>query len=166
LAELSEAVVAALRRGDADGACAICLARWAEGHKALVPAPCGHAVHVDCFWALVTGPRVSASYVGCCRSCRAPHCWGPLALSNLVCTLVAAVAPALAPRSGGSPLAPDEVAEICTRIAEELRAPSGMVLQKLIEECVSRGEPLSRADMAASKAALRRLAPASSGGET
>lgn len=146
---LSNAVVAALRSADIRSCCGICLEEWAPADRVLVPQ-CGHALHADCFWALIGGPCAPGNR-GRCRTCRTPHRWGPLARSNLVCTLAGAAAVAFA--AAPAPIAPEEAAELCLRIDEELGEQPGQlsrvggpaaVWHELKNECSRRGEPFVR----------------------
>ena len=123
LALLSRATAAALRLEDAEGCCGICLASWGEDgdHRVLVPR-CGHALHADCFWRLVLAPCAQA-YRGRCRTCRQPLLWGPLARSNLRCTLAAALASGVA--TAAPRMAAEELAEFCLRIAEDVGGKRG-----------------------------------------
>eukprot|EP00927_Polykrikos_kofoidii_P044601 TRINITY_DN38520_c0_g1_i1.p1 TRINITY_DN38520_c0_g1~~TRINITY_DN38520_c0_g1_i1.p1 ORF type:complete len:445 (-),score=85.90 TRINITY_DN38520_c0_g1_i1:105-1439(-) len=95
LSVIASATVAALMKHGSENCCGLCFAKWCEADRAVVVPSCGHALHADCFWALVTGPCVP-SYRGRCRTCRRPHRWGRMARANLRCTLAAASAAALA----------------------------------------------------------------------
>lgn len=134
LVALGTALASALRRVDPEGACGVCLEHWAPSDRALVPV-CGHAVHADCFWAMLVGPSVQ-SYRGRCRTCRAPYRWGPMARSNLRCMLAATIASSLRGAEPASLSAP-EVAILCTRISQEVGEgeTSENVWQELKREC-------------------------------
>lgn len=84
--EMSAAVPAALMRDDVPE-CAICLQGWQRQDKVVVPM-CGHALHADCFWQLALLSQGDAR--GRCPSCLQPFRWGPLARSNLRCTMATA----------------------------------------------------------------------------
>ncbi|CAJ1365839.1 unnamed protein product [Effrenium voratum] len=119
LQALSSATAKAVCRADPEGACPICLLSWKEDDSVLVLS-CNHVLHVDCFWKMITS-GCSEVTRGRCRVCRTPVHWGPVARSNLRCTLGSALAAALVrqQRAGGG-LTQFEVAEYCARVSQEI----------------------------------------------
>eukprot|EP00931_Biecheleriopsis_adriatica_P050230 TRINITY_DN29073_c0_g1_i2.p1 TRINITY_DN29073_c0_g1~~TRINITY_DN29073_c0_g1_i2.p1 ORF type:complete len:331 (+),score=62.97 TRINITY_DN29073_c0_g1_i2:128-994(+) len=136
LTSLATAITAAVRLQDKQGACAICLERWSANDRLLVPQ-CGHALHVDCFWSMITGPS-SEGLRGHCRTCRERTRWGPLARANLRCTLSSAAAAAVArcAESGGD--FSEEVAALCCRLGQEIGEPAMSMWKDLSRDLARR----------------------------
>ena len=125
---------AAMQATDPDGCCVICLSAWDTEKQIIVPAACGHALHVDCFCQLIMKP-CSQAYRGSCRTCRRQHYYPPLTRAHLYCTLGGVVAKgfrvslrqSLCVECGpGGRLDREDIqmiADLCLSIAEEVDGP-------------------------------------------